>query len=140
MSHTISPSTARIYGLKRVSLAWDVSRSTYYSRQKGKSTAKRGPKPKIDDSEVLSLVKKDIQESPFTGEGHRKVHARLKRKKIQVSRNRVLRVMRENNLLSPHRRPYSPPNDHDGIIVTGAPNVMWCSDGTKILTVNDGWV
>ncbi len=82
MSHTISPSTARIYGLKSVSLAWDVSRSTYYSRQKGKSTAKRGPKPKIDDSEVLSLVKKDIQESPFTGEGHRKVHARLKRKKI----------------------------------------------------------
>lgn len=140
MSQTISPSTTRIYGLERVCLAWDVPRSTYYSRQKTRSNAKRGPRPKISDQELLSLIKKDIEHSPFKGEGHRKVHARLKRKKVRATRNRVLRIMRENDLLSPQRRPYSPPNKHDGIIVTDAPNIMWCTDGTKIFTVNDGWV
>ena len=29
---------------------------------------------------------------------------------------------------------------HDGTIVTDAPNLMWGTDGTRILTVEDGWV
>jgi hypothetical protein len=36
----------------------------------------------------------------------------------------VLRVMRENRLLSPHRRPPHPANDHDGTILTDAPNCI----------------
>ena len=147
MSQTISPSSSYPYGLKRVCVAWDVSRSTYYSKQKRKiqplekhKHQQRGPKPKIGDKELLLLIKKDIETSPFKGEGHRKVHARLKRQKIRTSRNRVLRIMRDNNLLSPHRRIQGSQRKHDGTIITDAPNVMWCSDGTKIFTVNDGWV
>ena len=48
--------------------------------------------------------------------------------------------MRENSLLSPHRRPPRPVNDHDGAITTDAPNVMWGADGAVIATVEDGHV
>jgi putative transposase len=146
MSQTISPSADRLYGLERVCQAWDISRSTFYSRQKrairlkGSERAKPGPKPRINDSELLGLVKEDIATSPFRGEGHRKVHARLKRQNARVGRNRVLDIMKANNLLSPHRGIQASQDPHDGTIITEAPNLMWCSDGTKILTVDDGWV
>jgi transposase InsO family protein len=48
--------------------------------------------------------------------------------------------MRENQLLSPYRGRIGRPLDHDGTIVTDAPNVMWGTDGTRILTHQDGWV
>jgi putative transposase len=145
MSQTISPSTSHRYGLERVCHAWDVSRSTFYSRQKRPTSSedpkrkKPGPKPKINDNELLSMIREDIATTPFKGEGHRKIHARLKRQKAKVGRNRVLDVMKENNLLSPHRG-VQVQDPHDGTIITDAPNLMWCSDGTKILTVEDGWV
>ena len=66
MSQTNSPRAGCLYGLKRVCHAWDVSRSTYYSRQKkpteaeGSERKKPGPKPGISDSELLDLVKQDI--------------------------------------------------------------------------------
>ena len=79
--------------------------------------------------------------SPFTGEGHRKVWARLRiQRDIRVSRARVLRLMRENALLSPHRRPQGTPNLHDGSITTDRPNDMWGTDGMRIETVDEGWV
>lgn len=146
MSQTSSPSVGCLYGLERVCGAWEVARSTYYSRKKrptkaeGSECKKPGPEPEISDSELLSLIKEDIAASPFKGEGHRKVHARLKRKNARVGRNRVLKVMKEHNLLSPHRGIQAPQDPHDGTIITDAPNIMWCSDGTKILTADDGWV
>jgi putative transposase len=141
MSQTISPSTGRPYGLKRVCLAWEIARSTYYSKQNRKGDKKKpGPRPKIADAELLNLIKEDIAQSPFKGEGHRKVHARLKRQNVAVGRNRVLGSMKAHDLLSPHRGIQAPQDPHDGTIITDEPNVMWCSDGTKIRTVNDGWV
>src|SRR4051812_41209970 len=46
--------------------------------------------------------------------------------------------MRENALLSPHRGPQRPANDHDGRITTDAPGVMWGTDAAVIPTVEDG--
>lgn len=142
MSQTTSPLTRKPYGLKRVCKIWGVTRSTFYrnkAQRKG-VPAKKGPKPLTEDTKLLEKIEADLQKTPFKGEGHRKVHACLKRQGVKVSRNRVLRVMRENQLLSPHRRVYKPANPHDGQIVTDAPNVMWGSDGTKVQTVEDGWV
>ena len=46
----------------------------------------------------------DLARSPWSGEGHRKVWARLRvLDGIRVGRKRVLRLMREHALLSPHR-------------------------------------
>jgi putative transposase len=86
------------------------------------------------------MIQGDIEQSPFRGEGHRKIHARLKRSGAKVGRNRVLSMMREHRLLSPHRSGYRAPNPHDGQIVTDAPDIMWGSDGTKVETVDEGWV
>lgn len=142
MSQAISPATKTRYGLKRVCEVWGISRTGVHRRLSRSDTPlqKRGPKPKVKESQLLEKIREDINSSPFRGEGHRKVHARLKRQGNKVGRNRVLRLMRENLLLSPHRSQQRPPLRHDGQITTDAPNVMWGSDGTKIQTVEDGWV
>ena len=58
---------------------------------------------------------------------------------IRVARKRALRLMRENNLLSPHRCTRRGGNPHDGEIITHAPNLMWGTEGVRVFTVDDGW-
>ena len=145
MSRAISPSTGKAYGVKRVCAALNVSRSTVYARQQAVCVpkvpaARRGPKPKVLDEVLLEAIRADLAASPFTGEGHRKVWARLKfGQGLRVSRKRVLRLMREHNLLSPYRKPQGVSNDHDGTIGTDAPNVMWGTDGARVFTAEDGY-
>jgi transposase InsO family protein len=57
----------------------------------------------------------------------------------RVGRSRVLRLMRENALLSQHRRPQGVPIAYDGTITTDCPNVTWGTDGVRIETIEDGW-
>ena len=111
MAKTTSAATGQTYGVKRVCQVWDAPRSSFYAAQAPKpanaepqAPARRGPKPVIPDEALLAAIKHDLATSPWTGEGHRKVWARLRvRDGIRVSRKRVLRVMRQNALLSPHR-------------------------------------
>jgi hypothetical protein len=146
MSAAISPATHRPYGVQRVCRIWAVPRSTFYqARHTAQAIAAkpRGPKPPVDDASLLAAIQADLAASPFSGEGHRKVWARLHYGLgLPVSRNRVLRLMRDNHLLSPFRRPPRPANDHNGTILTDAPDVMWGTDGTLVQTAEDGrvWV
>lgn len=57
-----------------------------------------------------------------------------------MSRARILHLMRENALLSPHRRPQGEPVTHDGLIQTTRPNELWSTDGIRIETVDQDWV
>jgi transposase InsO family protein len=144
MSAAISPVTGKAYGVQRVCCAWEMPRSSFYDRVARKVVPlvarKRGPKTPLSDDEVLTLIRTDLETSPFIGEGHRKVWGRLRFVKgIKVGRKRVLRLMRENNLLSPHRVVQGQPKKHDGKIITAAPNVMWGTDGTKVFTSEEGW-
>lgn len=144
MSVSISPFTGKKYGIMRVCDIWGFPRSTFYERkrccEKSREKGKRGPKTKIDDEKLLALIMCDIEESPFRGEGHRKVWARLRfRDSVIAGKNRILRIMRENSLLSPHRR-VKESRVHDGKIITNSPNVMWGTDGARVLTVDNGWV
>jgi len=145
MSAATSPATGKIYGVERTCLLLGYSRSTFYEKRFAMNAApalvmKRGPIPAVSDQELLAAIRADLKASPFSGEGHRKVWARLRvRDQIRVGRKRVLRLMRENKLLSPHRRPVEP-KLHDGEIITNAPNIMWGTDGVRIFTVEDGWV
>lgn len=148
MSQTTSPGTGKPYGLARVCRVLAFPRSTIYAQQ-ARETAKvvplhpvrRGPKPKIADADLLAAIRADLEASPFVGEGHRKVWARLRiLRDIRVSKNRVCRLMRENALLSPHRVRQGAPVLHDGSIQAEAPNRMWGTDGIRIQTVEDGWV
>lgn len=153
MSAATSASTGQVYGVKRVCTAWELARSSYYAWRTereggtGKASApvsgasQRGPAPAVSDGKLLAAIRHDLARSPFTGEGHRKVWARLRIvDKIRVSRKRVLRLMREHRLLSPHRPRTPREASHPGTISTEAPNVMWGTDGARVFTVDDGWV
>ncbi|TAJ17646.1 MAG: IS3 family transposase [Dehalococcoidia bacterium] len=145
MSVATSPATGRPYGLRRVCACWGVPRSTFYAHDPAAPTAtsagKRGPRTRLTDEQLLVHIREDLAASLFQGEGHRKVWARLRvQRDIRVSLKRVLRIMRENHLLSPNRVPQGEPETHDGRITTDAPNVMWGIDGARILTLDDGWV
>ena len=98
-----SEATGRPYGIQRVCQAWERSRSALYARQtreqqrhKGEEPARRGPTPTVSDATLLEAIQADLDRSPFQGEGHRKVHARLRiLDGIRVARTRVLRVLRK---------------------------------------------
>jgi len=147
VSAATSPTTGRTYGVERTCAAFSIPRSTFYGRKEDRDAppanppARRGPKTKITDADLLKAIRTDLARTPFRGEGHRKVHARLRvLDEIRVARKRVLRVMREARLLSPHRVPQGDQNAHKGVITTDAPNVMWGTDGARVLTVDDGCV
>jgi transposase InsO family protein len=146
MSRATSAGVGKPYGLQRVCRVLDFPRSTIYAQQAAAKVVplrpqRRGPKPQVADADLLTAIRTDLATSPFTGEGHRKVWARLRIVRgIRVSRARVLRLMREHTLLSPHRRPQGEPVVHDGTIVTDRPNDMWGTDGIRIATVDEGWV
>ena len=142
MSRSTSPATGRRYGVKRVCEILGWPRSSFYSGliKKTRPASRRGPKPKWSDRELFGFINHDLKRSPFEGEGHRKVWARLRvMDGVRTSRKRVLRIMRENSLLSPHRGRQGQA-EHPGTIITGAPNVMWGTDGSRILTQDEGWV
>lgn len=143
MSEKTSPTTHLNYGVDMVCKMWRFPRSSFYHSKKtfGKVKNSRGRRSIISDDELLKAVESDIKDSHFQGEGHRKVHARLKRiKGFNVGRNRVLKVMKKHNLLSPYRCEQGKKNLHEGRITTDAPNVMWGTDAAKIFTLEDGWV
>ena len=144
MSGLISPATGKRYGIKRACDALGFPRSSFYlARQPkaDKTPEKRGPKTQWSDGDLLGFIRRDLDRSLFQGEGHRKVWARLRvMDGLRVSRKRILRIMREHCLLSPHRGRQAPPLAHEGTLATDAPNVMWGTDGSRVLTRDDGWV
>jgi transposase InsO family protein len=148
MAEAISPASGRRYGVARVCRAWAVPRSSFHAARRPKPDsamprppARRGPKPAVSDEALLAAIRADLQRSPWTGEGHRKVWARLRTLDgIRASRKRVLRLMRERALLSPHRARRRTEAAHDRRIVTEAPDVMWAIDATQVTTVRDGKV
>ena len=147
MSAEISTGTGCRYGLERVCRVLEFPRSTIYAKRAAESCnvialhpRRRGPAPKMSDERLLEAICADLAAAPFVGAGHRKPWARLRLAGIRVSRTRVLRLMRENQLLSPHRRPQGKLDPHEGSITTERPDEMWGTDGVRIETVEDGWV
>lgn len=149
MSATISRTSAKAYGVERVCAIWAQPRSSFYAWRRNQTGSaapatpaqKRGPQSVWSDPELLSKIRADLARSPFQGEGHRKVWARLRVvDEVRVARKRILRVMRENQLLSPYRCRKATGEKHTGTITTEAPNVMWGTDGTKVFTLDDGYV
>lgn len=146
MSCETSAGVGKPYGLQRVCRVLEFPRSTIYAQRQAAKVvalhpARCGPNPKVSEFGLLAAVRADLAASSFAGEGHRKVWARLRiLRDIRVSRARVLRLMRENQLLSPHRRPQGGLVLHDGTITTDRPNEMWGTDGIRIETVDEGWV
>lgn len=135
--------------LARVCRVLGAPRSTVHHRRRhlqlvaaGQVGARPGPAPVIGDEELVTLIRRVLADSPFAGEGYRKVRARLRREhQVHVAGKRVLRLLRREGLLAPqraHRR--RRPRLHDGRIITDAPDLRWGTDATMAWTVEDGWV
>ena len=145
MSRTASPITGRPYGVQRVARVWELARSSLYAAWQRATTPaptlqKRGPKRGIlPDGELLGHIRRVLAQSPWLGEGHRKVWAKLRFEGLRTSKARVLRLMREANLLAPQRLGAARgPRVHDGTILTAAPDVMWGTDLTTTVTLDEG--
>jgi transposase InsO family protein len=89
----------------------------------------------MPDADLVEAIRAVLAQSPFHGEGHRKVWARLRLRGIRASLRRVLRLMREHALLAPFRAgtPRGPRN-HDGTIIPDAVDIMWGTDMTTAWT------
>lgn len=144
MSRTASPSTHKRYSLVRVCRVWRLGRSTVYWQRllqtKPAGTGVRpGPVGPCSDPDLVQHIKASLAASPFHGEGYRKVWARLRYVGLRTSKRRVLRLMREHQLLAPFRRGGSPgPRVHDGSITTTRVNDMWGTDMTTVFTTQEG--
>ncbi len=118
MSQAVSTSTRRRYGVERVCRLWRVLRSTVYEQRRRDSMPidqrprlrRPGPVGPCPDDRLVGHIRELLRESPFHGEGYRKVWARLRYKGIRTSKERVRRLMREHGLQTPHRvgRPHGP--------------------------------
>ena len=138
MSGTTSPSASRPYGLASVCRVWRLARSTVYRhREPPRAAAPRHPGPvgPMPDADLLEAIRAVLAASPFHGEGHRKVWARLRHAGTRTSRRRVLRLMREADLLAPSRTgPPRGPRSHDGTIIPETVDTMWGTDLTTTVT------
>jgi putative transposase len=137
MSRQVSPSTNRPYGLQRVARLWGVARATVYRHRRPDQGERRRPGPigAMRDDALVEAIRKLLRDSPFHGEGHRKLWARLRIAGVRTSRRRVLRLTREHGLLA-HQRPgrRHGPKAHDGTITTERVDLMWGTDLTSVMT------
>ena len=138
MSQTVSPSSGKPYRTARVCHIWRLSRATLYRHRQPPACEpprRRGPIGPMADIELVAAIRAVLADSPFHGEGHRKVWARLRMRGVRTSRRRVLRLMRQHGLLAPSRAG-SPrgPRSHDGTIIPDAVDTMWGTDMTTTWT------
>jgi len=138
MSRQVSPSTSRPYGILGVTRLWGRSRATLYRHRwpdPARCRHRPGPLGPMPDEALVEAIRKLLAASPFHGEGHRKVWARLRFAGIRTSKRRVLRLMRAHDLLAPGRvgRPHGP-KAHDGTIRTERVDDMWGTDLTSTMT------
>jgi len=143
MSCATSPFAERRYGVVRVAREWELARSSFYHRrglagQFFRVLQRRGPKTAWTDATLTEKIRAVLAESPFYGEGHRKVWARLRFAGVRTWKARVLRLMREAQLLAPSRMVPVAENPHTGTIITERPNEVWATDATATVTVAEG--
>jgi transposase InsO family protein len=138
MSRSGSPVSGKPYGLAAVCRAWRLARSGIYRHRAPSQTSpadRRGPVGPMPDIALLGAIRAVLAASPFHGEGHRKVWARLRHGGVRTSLRRVLRLMRQNDLLAPARvgAPRGP-RSHDGTIISATVDTMWGTDLTTTIT------
>jgi hypothetical protein len=82
LSRAVSPVSGKPYGRAAVCRVWGLARSTVYrALAPPRAAAPRrrpGPVGPMPDAELVDAIRAVLAASPFHGEGHRKVWARLR--------------------------------------------------------------
>jgi transposase InsO family protein len=138
MSRSTSPVTGKAYGLATVCRVWRLARSGVYRHLAPAAVTppqRRGPTGAMTDAALTVAIRAVLAASPFHGEGHRKVWARLRYAGTRTSLRRVLRLMRDNDLLAPSRMgSVRGPRAHEGTIIPETVDAMWGTDLTATFT------
>jgi len=93
----------------------------------------------MPDDELLAAIRHVIAESPFVGEGHKKIRARLAQRAIHTSGKRVLRLTRGAGLLAPTPQVRKRSRRlHEGKITVQVPDTLWATDATEAHTRQGG--
>lgn len=144
MSAVHSISGRQRYGIVRVCRVWDVSRATLYRTRARHSTPpgprrRPGPAGPMPDQDLVQRIRGLLDDSPFHGEGYRKVWARLRHAGVRTSKERVRRLMRAHDLAAA-RASGTPrgPRAHDGTIIPEGVDQMWGTDMTAAVTTREG--
>lgn len=90
----------RIFGMARSTAYYLKARDAVPPEQRP-APRKRGPLGAATDEELVGHIRRVLAESPFTGEGYRKVCARLRHQGIRTASERVRRLMRGHHLRAP---------------------------------------
>jgi len=132
------------WALVRMARVLEVSPSGYYAWKKRNPSARA-----MSDLALIEKIR-EIQERHKRRYGSPRVHAELISMGIKVSRKRVARLMRENDLSclrrkrflittdSRHHEPIAP-NILDRQFAVAEPNMVWVSDITYLPTA-EGWL
>ena len=146
-SRSVSPGPGKRYGLQRVRRVFGLARSSAYYLQaqaavpqdQRPAPKKRGPIGAASDADLVGSIRQALADSPFVGEGYRKVRARSRRKGVRTAAEPVRRLMREHHLQAPRKGgPAHGPVAHDGTITTEKPDEMWGTDMTTTVTTVEG--
>jgi putative transposase len=134
MTELRSPATNKRYTLTQICRVWRLTRSRFYAAHKIKPK-RRGPQGAGSDELLIDKIKEAITQSEFSGEGYRKVWARLRFKGLRTAKERVRRLMKLAQLQAP-RPALRQHGDqaHSGTICTTQPDMMWGTDATSVLT------
>jgi putative transposase len=121
-----------------------LSRSGFYAWKKRKPSLRT-----LSDAEVKAKIR-DLHEKCRGTYGSPRMQAALKREGLNLSRKRVARLMREENLAARRKRSYRRTTDSkhafpiaDNVLArsfdVAAPNTVWATDITYIDT-REGWL
>jgi transposase InsO family protein len=119
--------------MKRIAEALQVSRSNLVERSKGRTKA-RGPYLKAEDTALLPLIWRFVDERPTYG--YRRITALVNRELTKkglpvVNGKRVYRIMRQAALLLERHTGRREGRIHDGKVMVMRSNLRWCSDGLE---------
>jgi putative transposase len=133
--------TGQLFPMYLILKTAELSSSAWYDKRprvKSDDKRKRGPKTLLSDNDVLNEINELLKNPVFYGEGYIKLHSRLKRKNINVGKNRIYRIMSAHNLLNSIGGNPGSGRAHDGTITTLQPNRMWATDGKEFKTEKEG--
>ena len=145
MSTVISISTRRRYGVARVCRVWGIARAGAIGAgarlRRPRHGAGLGGRGRCPTSRWSRRSGRRSPDSPFHGEGYRKVWARLRHAGLRTSKERVRRLMRENGLSAATRvgLPRGPRN-YDSTIIPKAIDSMWGTDMIAAFTIEHSQV
>jgi len=117
--------------MKKVLEVAGLRSAAWYGKERRSGKKKRpGPKPAYSDEAVLRAVEAYLEDPLFAGEGYIKLKKRIRtRYGVEVGKDRLLRILRENGLLAGERpEPNGSSRVHDGAITTDRPDKLWALD------------